>query len=208
MIITFYSRVDYFFPLLHVRHIIGHIKKLSLKQVLVELILLSGYPRLHLIWENGHCCGLRKSVVTSCKIALVWQQKSTASLQKQIFGFTQRLHAAEVERRSLRLEVTELKRNLNEVKKELDKTQGLQMQLNEFKQSVSIYDFKNHCFGKCFSDIKYILYTYNMYIKCQRANACLFLLFFLYFSDKLVPSIEFLSKTFLLTCPNNTLQTF
>ncbi|XP_070336642.1 coiled-coil domain-containing protein 171 isoform X2 [Odocoileus virginianus] len=64
--------------------------------------------------------------------------KSTASLQKQIFGFTQRLHAAEVERRSLRLEVTELKRNVNEMKKELDKAQGLQMQLNEFKQSKLI----------------------------------------------------------------------
>lgn len=46
-----------------------------------------------------------------------------------------------MERRSLRLEVTELKRNVNEMKKELDKAQGLQMQLNEFKQSVSIYDF-------------------------------------------------------------------
>ncbi|XP_007952352.1 coiled-coil domain-containing protein 171 [Orycteropus afer afer] len=64
--------------------------------------------------------------------------KSTASLQKQIFGFTQRLHAAEVERRSLRLEVTEFKRNVNEMKKELDKTQSLQMQLNEFKQSKLI----------------------------------------------------------------------
>ncbi|KAM5260489.1 coiled-coil domain-containing protein 171 isoform 8-T10 [Hipposideros larvatus] len=60
--------------------------------------------------------------------------KSMASLQKQIFGFTQRLHAAEVERRSLRLEVTEFKRNANEMKKELDKAQCLQMQLNEFKQ--------------------------------------------------------------------------
>ncbi|KAM9083345.1 coiled-coil domain-containing protein 171 isoform 3-T4 [Megaptera novaeangliae] len=64
--------------------------------------------------------------------------KSTASLQKQIFGFTQRLHTAEVERRSLRLEVTEMKQNVNELKKELDKTQGLQMQLNEFKQSKLI----------------------------------------------------------------------
>ncbi|XP_070446824.1 coiled-coil domain-containing protein 171 isoform X7 [Equus przewalskii] len=64
--------------------------------------------------------------------------KSTASLQKQIFGFTQRLHAAEVERRSLRLEVTEFKRNVNEMKKELDKAQGLQMQLNEFKQTKLI----------------------------------------------------------------------
>ncbi|KAM4876948.1 coiled-coil domain-containing protein 171 [Thomomys bottae] len=64
--------------------------------------------------------------------------KSTASLQKQIFGFTQRLHAAEVERRSLRLEVTEFKRNVNEMKKELDKAQGLQLQLNEFKHSKLI----------------------------------------------------------------------
>ncbi|XP_077004244.1 coiled-coil domain-containing protein 171 isoform X9 [Tamandua tetradactyla] len=64
--------------------------------------------------------------------------KSTASLQKQIFGFTQRLHAAEVERRSLRLEVTEFKRNMNEMKKELVKAQGLQVQLNEFKQSKLI----------------------------------------------------------------------
>ncbi|XP_075416059.1 coiled-coil domain-containing protein 171 [Tenrec ecaudatus] len=64
--------------------------------------------------------------------------KSTASLQKQIFGFTQRLHAAEVERRSLRLEVTEFKRNMNEMKKELDKSQNLQVQLNEFKQSKLI----------------------------------------------------------------------
>ncbi|KAI5158291.1 hypothetical protein MUG91_G4n191 [Manis pentadactyla] len=64
--------------------------------------------------------------------------RSTALLQKQILGFTQRLHAAEVERRSLRLEVTEFKRNVNEMKKELDKAQGLQMQLNEFKQSKLI----------------------------------------------------------------------
>ncbi|XP_059110477.1 coiled-coil domain-containing protein 171 isoform X3 [Peromyscus eremicus] len=64
--------------------------------------------------------------------------KSTASLQKQIFGFTQRLHAAEVERRALRLEVTEYKRSLNEMKKELDKSQNLQMQLNEFKHSKLI----------------------------------------------------------------------
>ncbi|XP_063465204.1 coiled-coil domain-containing protein 171 isoform X8 [Symphalangus syndactylus] len=64
--------------------------------------------------------------------------KSTASLKKQIFGFTQRLHAAEVERRSLRLEATEFKRSVNEMKKELDKAQSLQMQLNEFKQSKLI----------------------------------------------------------------------
>ncbi|XP_054948077.1 coiled-coil domain-containing protein 171 isoform X2 [Pan paniscus] len=73
--------------------------------------------------------------------------KSTASLQKQILGFTQRLHAAEVERRSLRLEVTEFKRSVNEMKKELDKAQGLQMQLNEFKQSklVTHEKFESAC---------------------------------------------------------------
>uniref|UniRef100_A0ACB8ERN7 Uncharacterized protein n=1 Tax=Sphaerodactylus townsendi TaxID=933632 RepID=A0ACB8ERN7_9SAUR len=64
--------------------------------------------------------------------------KSIASLQKQIFEFTQRLHTAEVERRSLRLELTEFKRNVNEMKKEADKAQGLQEQLNAFKQSKLI----------------------------------------------------------------------
>uniref|UniRef100_A0A8D2LHA4 Coiled-coil domain containing 171 n=1 Tax=Varanus komodoensis TaxID=61221 RepID=A0A8D2LHA4_VARKO len=64
--------------------------------------------------------------------------KNIAFLQKQIFEFTQRLHAAEVERRSLRLELTELKRNLNEMKKEADKAQTLQEQLNTFKQSKLI----------------------------------------------------------------------
>ncbi|KAM9137731.1 coiled-coil domain-containing protein 171 isoform 2-T2 [Pangshura tecta] len=64
--------------------------------------------------------------------------KSIASLQKQIFEFTQRLHTAEVERRSLRLELTEFKRNLNEMKKEADKAQSLQEQLNAFKQSKLI----------------------------------------------------------------------
>ncbi|XP_019410664.1 PREDICTED: coiled-coil domain-containing protein 171 isoform X4 [Crocodylus porosus] len=64
--------------------------------------------------------------------------KSIASLQKQIFEFTQRLHTAEVERRSLRLELAEFKRNLNEMKKEADKAQNLQEQLNAFKQSKLI----------------------------------------------------------------------
>lgn len=45
-----------------------------------------------------------------------------------------------MERRSLRLELTDFKRNLNEMKKEADKAQSLQEQLNAFKQSVSIFD--------------------------------------------------------------------
>ncbi|KAM9587694.1 coiled-coil domain-containing protein 171 isoform 1-T2 [Morphnus guianensis] len=64
--------------------------------------------------------------------------KSIASLQKQIFEFTQRLHTAEVERRSLRLKLAEFKWNFSEMKKEADKAQSLQEQLNMFKQSELI----------------------------------------------------------------------
>ncbi|NXD15396.1 CC171 protein, partial [Nothocercus nigrocapillus] len=73
--------------------------------------------------------------------------KSIASLQKQIFEFTQRLHTAEVERRSLRLELAEFKRNLNEMKKEADKARSLQEQLNMFKQSKLVTNerFESAC---------------------------------------------------------------
>ncbi|KAM9367327.1 coiled-coil domain-containing protein 171 [Phaethornis superciliosus] len=64
--------------------------------------------------------------------------KSIASLQKQILEFTQRLHSAEVERRSLRLKLAEFKCNFSEMKKEADKSQSLQKQLNMFKQSKLI----------------------------------------------------------------------
>ncbi|XP_074934293.1 coiled-coil domain-containing protein 171 isoform X1 [Phalacrocorax aristotelis] len=64
--------------------------------------------------------------------------KNIAFLQKQIFEFTQRLHTAEVERRSLRLKLAELKWNFSEMKKEADKARSLQEQLNMFKQSKLI----------------------------------------------------------------------
>ncbi|NXL34528.1 CC171 protein, partial [Glaucidium brasilianum] len=64
--------------------------------------------------------------------------KCIASLQKQIFEFIQRLHTAEVERRSLRLKLAEFKWNFSEMKREADKAQSLQEQLNMFKQSKSI----------------------------------------------------------------------
>uniref|UniRef100_A0A8C5TUM7 CC171 protein n=1 Tax=Malurus cyaneus samueli TaxID=2593467 RepID=A0A8C5TUM7_9PASS len=64
----------------------------------------------------------------------VSSMKNIESLQKQIFEFTQRLHAAEVERRSLRLQLAELKRNISEMRKEADKAQSLQEQLNMLKQ--------------------------------------------------------------------------
>ncbi|XP_021235876.1 coiled-coil domain-containing protein 171 isoform X4 [Numida meleagris] len=64
--------------------------------------------------------------------------KSIASLQKQIFEFTQRLHTVEVERRSLCLELAEFKWNFSKMKKEADKAQSLKEQLNLFKQSKLI----------------------------------------------------------------------
>ncbi|XP_062456256.1 coiled-coil domain-containing protein 171 isoform X2 [Rhea pennata] len=85
--------------------------------------------------------GLHKINVQALKAGLYDRlpiMKSIAFLQKQIFEFTQRLHTAEVERRSLRLELAEFKRNLNEMKKEADKAQSLQEQLNMFKQSKLI----------------------------------------------------------------------
>ncbi|NXJ08858.1 CC171 protein, partial [Odontophorus gujanensis] len=64
--------------------------------------------------------------------------KSIASLQKQIFEFTQRLHTVEVERRSLRLQLAEVKWNFSKMKKEADEAQSLKEQLNLFKQSKLI----------------------------------------------------------------------
>ncbi|XP_036595202.1 coiled-coil domain-containing protein 171 isoform X2 [Trichosurus vulpecula] len=85
--------------------------------------------------------GLHKVNTEALKYGLsgpVPVMKSIECLQKQIYEFTQRLHAAEVERRSLRLEVTEFKKNVHDMKKEIDKAQILQMQLKEFKQSKLI----------------------------------------------------------------------
>ncbi|NWU97345.1 CC171 protein, partial [Upupa epops] len=64
--------------------------------------------------------------------------KSIAFLQKQIFEFTQRLHTTEVERRSLRLKLAEFKWTSSKMKKEADKAQTLQKQLDVFKQSKLI----------------------------------------------------------------------
>ncbi|KFV55393.1 Coiled-coil domain-containing protein 171, partial [Tyto alba] len=73
--------------------------------------------------------------------------KSIASLQKQIFEFIQRLHTAEVERRSLRLKLAEFKWNFSEMKKEVDKAQSLQEQLNMFKRSklITCERFESAC---------------------------------------------------------------
>ncbi|KAM6289404.1 LOW QUALITY PROTEIN: coiled-coil domain-containing protein 171 [Aegotheles albertisi] len=86
-------------------------------------------------------CGLHKINAQALEAGLCDRipiMKSIASLQKQIFEFTQRLHSAEVERRSLRLKLAEFKWNFSEMKKEADKAQSLQKQLNMFKQSKLI----------------------------------------------------------------------
>ncbi|XP_053788283.1 coiled-coil domain-containing protein 171 isoform X4 [Vidua chalybeata] len=76
----------------------------------------------------------------------VSSMKNIESLQKQIFEFTQRLHTAEVERRSLRLQVAEFKLNFSEIKKEADKAQRLQEQLNMLKQkSITHERFESVC---------------------------------------------------------------
>ncbi|XP_018864755.2 coiled-coil domain-containing protein 171 isoform X2 [Parus major] len=72
--------------------------------------------------------------------------KNIESLQKQIFEFTQRLHTAEVERRSLRLQLAEFKSNFSEMKKEADKAQSLQEQLNMHKQKLTTLErFEGVC---------------------------------------------------------------
>ncbi|NXI87018.1 CC171 protein, partial [Rhipidura dahli] len=76
----------------------------------------------------------------------VSSMKNIESLQKQIFEFTQRLHTAEVERRSLRLQLAELKSNFSEMKKEADKAHSLQEQLNMLKQKLITHErFESVC---------------------------------------------------------------
>ncbi|XP_068858203.1 coiled-coil domain-containing protein 171 [Aphelocoma coerulescens] len=76
----------------------------------------------------------------------VSSMKNVESLQKQIFEFTQRLHTAEVERRSLRLQLAEFKSNFGEMKKEADKAQSLQEQLNMLKQKLITHErFESVC---------------------------------------------------------------
>ncbi|XP_063035664.1 coiled-coil domain-containing protein 171 isoform X6 [Melospiza melodia melodia] len=76
----------------------------------------------------------------------VSSMKNIESLQKQIFEFTQRLHTAEVERLSLRLQLAEFKSNFSEIKKEADKAQRLQEQLNTLKQKLITHErFESVC---------------------------------------------------------------
>lgn len=74
-------------------------------------------------------------------------QRTIGALQSHILGFTQRLHAAEVDRRSLRLELSKSKQESSELKsaqssvesrhrKAKDEARGLEERLQEMKEEV------------------------------------------------------------------------
>ncbi|XP_058887733.1 coiled-coil domain-containing protein 171-like isoform X2 [Acipenser ruthenus] len=79
--------------------------------------------------------------------ATVPMKQTVSILQGRILEFTQRLHAAEVERRNLRMELSQFKRSMNEMRKEADKALGLKEKLKEFKQAamVPLERFENVC---------------------------------------------------------------
>ncbi|XP_055488322.1 coiled-coil domain-containing protein 171-like isoform X2 [Leucoraja erinacea] len=104
------------------------------------------------VWCDKHTgCGRKKSLVQilgcglykvnaragkeGCQVTMPIKQ-CVEVLKKQILEFTQRLHAAEIERRSLRLELTQLKNYVSDLKRETGKAQILQQQLTDLKQSL------------------------------------------------------------------------
>uniref|UniRef100_A0A4W3I5V2 Coiled-coil domain containing 171 n=1 Tax=Callorhinchus milii TaxID=7868 RepID=A0A4W3I5V2_CALMI len=87
------------------------------------------------ILGHGLCRANAKAVKQGIGVTVPIKQ-SVEVLKKQILEFTQRLHAAEVERRSLRMELTQTKNELSEQKKETGKSQNLEHQLNDLKQKM------------------------------------------------------------------------
>ncbi|OWK54524.1 Coiled-coil domain-containing protein 171 [Lonchura striata] len=67
--------------------------------------------------------------------------RNIAILQQEIFEFSRRLHAAEVESRSLHLQLAECRWALSEMQKDAEKAHSLQEQLNEL-QHVSAFDLE------------------------------------------------------------------
>lgn len=74
-------------------------------------------------------------------------QRTISALQNHILSFTQRLHAAEVDRRALRLELSKSKQETSELKgaqssaesqhrKVKDEVRGLEERLQEMKEEV------------------------------------------------------------------------
>ncbi|XP_059830882.1 coiled-coil domain-containing protein 171-like isoform X1 [Hypanus sabinus] len=84
---------------------------------------------------SGLCKVNTKAGKEGCQVTMPIKQ-CVEVLKKQILEFTQRLHAAEVERRSLRLELTQLKNYVSDLKRETGKAHNLEQQLNNLKQSL------------------------------------------------------------------------
>ncbi|XP_072114325.1 coiled-coil domain-containing protein 171 isoform X1 [Mobula birostris] len=84
---------------------------------------------------SGLCKVNTKAGKEGCQVTMPIKQ-CVEVLKKQILEFTQRLHAAEVERRSLRLELAQLKSYLSDLKRETGKAYNLEQQLNNLKQSL------------------------------------------------------------------------
>ncbi|XP_066425963.1 coiled-coil domain-containing protein 171-like [Molothrus aeneus] len=63
--------------------------------------------------------------------------RNIAILQQEVFGFLQRLHAAEVESHSLHLQLAACRWAFNEMQKDAEKACRLQEQLNELQHSLS-----------------------------------------------------------------------
>ncbi|XP_053326811.1 coiled-coil domain-containing protein 171 [Spea bombifrons] len=74
-------------------------------------------------------------------------KKCLSCLKERIFELTQRLHTGEVERRSLRMELSDFKQSLNELRKSLNATERQEEQLQQVKQSkvVPYAKFKVAC---------------------------------------------------------------
>ena len=78
---------------------------------------------------------------------LSYLQRTIGALQNHILSFTQRLHSAEVDRRSLRLELSKSKQETSELKsaqsssesqhrRAKDEARGLEERLQEMKEEV------------------------------------------------------------------------
>ncbi len=59
-----------------------------------------------------------------------------SSLQQNIINFTQRLHSAEVERRSLRMETAKLKDDNSKLNRKAEQTDNMDKELNRLRQQV------------------------------------------------------------------------
>ncbi|CAN8179646.1 unnamed protein product [Coccothraustes coccothraustes] len=110
---------------------------------------------LETVQENSHGCrvylekdslierlarGLRRLNTQALEAGLYGRLPSTrniATLQQEIFEFSRRLHAAEVESHSLFLQLAECRWAFNQMRKDAKKTNRLQTKLSEVQQKIN-----------------------------------------------------------------------